>query len=58
MRHVNAILELVETQDDYILALLKKIGFEKPYFSTNPTFRNSLKNTTSYLAEAGFSGIL
>ena len=26
----------------------------RPYFSTNPTFVNPLKNPTSYLVEAGF----
>ena len=26
----------------------------RPYFSTNPTFKNPLKNTTSYLVEASF----
>ena len=26
----------------------------RPYFSTNPTFENSLKNPTPYLAKAGF----
>ena len=29
-------------------------GTDRPWFSTNPTFENPLKNPTSCLVEAGF----